>query len=222
MNKEVKVILIRHGETDWNSEGRLQGQIDIPLNAHGLAQAKMMGERLMHESISAIYSSDLLRAYQTAQALSECIHLPVTLCHGLRERNFGSYQGLTFAQINEQSLQESVLWQKRDLDFIPGGVDGQGESLRRFSERVINSLNALMLHHAGEQIAMVTHGGVLDILYRKAKQLSLQVPRTWDLGNTCVSHLVWNEGDFRILQWGDTSHLSDKEKCLSIGSNKEF
>lgn len=202
----TRIIAIRHGETDWNADGRLQGQLDIELNATGLAQADQLAAALSHVPANAIYSSDLTRALQTAQPLGRAWGLPVQLEPGLRERHFGYYQGKTFAQVREMSPQDAQRWQARAPDFIPGQ---NGESIRVFSARVLETIIGLARRHPHQDIAVVAHGGVLDALYRAATHQALQTPRTWALGNASVSRLLWTpEGGLHLVHWADTSHLA--------------
>ena len=171
----TRIIAIRHGETTWNVDGRIQGHLDIPLNDTGLWQAEQAGRALEGESIAAIYSSDLQRAYATAEAVARTTGAPLTPVPGLRERSFGSFQGRTFQQIETESPEQALRWRKRDPHFVP---DGGGESLDMLRERIAVTVDGIAARHAGEQIVLVAHGGVMDVLYRLATRLDLQAPRT--------------------------------------------
>ena len=205
------MIAIRHGETAWNVGGRLQGQTDIELNAKGLEQARLLAQRLGQERLDAIYSSDLLRAYQTAAEVAR-MHdgLEISQLPGLRERHFGYYQGRTFAQIQEVCPQDAQRWQARDPDFTPGET---GESLRVFRSRIVETLDGLAMRHQGQTVVVVTHGGVLDMLYRYASDVDLRAPRTWQIDNTSLSRLVWTASGVKILSWADTHHLQAGKGC---------
>ncbi len=201
----TRISAIRHGETAWNVDTRLQGHLDIPLNEVGLRQAQHLAQTLVQrETIDAIYASDLSRANSTAQAIAQAMGQSVTVHAGLRERHFGAFQGRTYAQIETELPEHAWHWRKRTPDWAP---PGGGESLIVLRERVIQTVEALAAAHAGQHIVMVAHGGVLDILYRAAARLDLQAPRTWALTNTAVNRLLWTPQGLSLVGWGDTSHL---------------
>jgi len=201
----TRISAIRHGETAWNVDTRLQGHLDIPLNEVGLRQAQHLAQTLVkRETIDAIYASDLSRAHSTAQAIAQAMGQTVTVHAGLRERHFGAFQGRTYAQIETELPEHAWHWRKRTPDWAP---PGGGESLTVLRERVIQTVEALAAAHAGQHIVMVAHGGVLDILYRAAARLDLQAPRTWALTNTAVNRLLWTPQGLSLVGWGDTSHL---------------
>lgn len=201
----TRITAIRHGETAWNVDTRIQGQLDISLNEKGRWQAEQAGSALASESVDAIISSDLARAYETALALAKHHGLNVQTDRELREREFGNFQGKTFAEIEAQMPQEALLWRKRVPDFAPGG----GESLLQFRERVTQCIRRLTSQNAGKHIIIVSHGGVMDIIYREATGLELQAPRTWQLGNASINRLLFNGRHFSLVGWSDTHHLND-------------
>lgn len=201
----TRISAIRHGETAWNVDTRLQGHLDIPLNEVGLRQAQHLAQTLVQrETIDAIYASDLSRAHTTAQAIAQAMGQTVTVHVGLRERHFGAFQGRTYAQIETELPEHAWHWRKRTPDWAP---PGGGESLTVLRDRVIQTIDELAAAHAGQHIVMVAHGGVLDILYRAAARLDLQAPRTWALTNTAVNRLLWTPQGLSLVGWGDTSHL---------------
>jgi len=201
----TRILAIRHGETAWNVDTRIQGQLDIPLNSTGQWQAAQLARSLAaHEQIDAIYTSDLLRAHATAQAIGLAVNLPLQ-CHlGLRERGFGDFEAKTFAEIEAALPEDSLRWRKRDPHWAP---PGGGESLAVMRERVLQTVHTLAAAHMGGNIVMVAHGGVMDILYRAATGLDLQAPRTWDLTNTAVNRLLWTPQGLSLVGWADTSHI---------------
>lgn len=201
----TRIFAVRHGETAWNVDTRIQGHLDIPLNDTGRWQARRMAAALADEPIAAIYSSDLRRAHETAQALGEAVGVAVQTDTGLRERGFGSFQGLTFKEIEARWPDLALRWRKRDPSFGPEG----GETLASFYARVVEAATRLARRHPGEAIALVAHGGVLDCLYRLASGVSLQAPRTWELGNASINRLLYNGEGFVLVGWGDTQHLAD-------------
>jgi len=203
----TRLIVVRHGETAWNVATRIQGQLDLPLNATGEWQASRLGEALAEEPIAAIYASDLVRAWKTAEAIALPHGIDVVAEPGLRERAFGDFEGLSFAQIDADLPVQARLWRTRDTEFAP---EGGGESLRLFKARVLLTAATLAARHAGELIALIAHGGVMDVLYRLATHQELQAPRTWDLGNAAINRLLWTPEGFSLVGWGDTRHLQDR------------
>ncbi|MES2975119.1 MAG: histidine phosphatase family protein [Pseudomonadota bacterium] len=203
----TRIIVIRHGETAWNVDTRIQGHLDIPLNDTGRRQARRLGLALSSgPPLDAIYTSDLSRAHETARAAGEATGAPVILETRLRERRFGAFEGRTFADIEVELPEQSLRWRKRDPDFAPEG----GESLIQLRERVVGAATELAARHAGGHIALVAHGGVLDILYRTATGQDLLAPRTWVLGNAAINRLLWTPEGFTLIGWSDTTHLDDE------------
>lgn len=203
----TRIIAIRHGETAWNVDTRIQGQLDIPLNDTGRWQAERLARaRAAREAIDVVYTSDLLRAWETARPVAEATGAPLHTDEGLRERGFGSFQGKTFTEIEAAMPDEARRWRQRDPFWAPPG----GESLTAMRRRVIETLHALASRHVGEQIVMVAHGGVMDVLYRAATGQELQAPRTWLLGNTAINRLLWSPEGLSLVGWSDTSHLDDE------------
>lgn len=212
MDSATRVVLIRHGQTAWNVGTRVQGHIDEPLNANGLWQASRLAEALADEGLQAVYSSDLRRARATAEALARHAGLVVQEDPALRERAFGRFEGCTYAEIDATWPAEALRWRQRDPAFAP--PDG-GESLIEFSARCIEVATRLAERHPGQAIALVTHGGVLDSLYRAAVGVSLQAPRSWELGNAVVNRLLYAAGRFTLVGWNDDAHLqADRDPPL--------
>ena len=201
--QSTRITAIRHGETAWNVDTRIQGQLNIGLNEKGQWQVEQAGLALASEQIDAIYSSDLRRAFDTALALAKPHAMQVRTDEGLRERGFGQFEGKTFAEIEAQLPEQALLWRKRVPDFAPEG----GESLLAFRARVIMCVANLAQQHVGQHIVIVSHGGVMDVLYRAATGLDLQAPRTWQLGNAAINRLLWNGETLSLVGWADTQHL---------------
>ena len=201
----TRILAIRHGETAWNVDTRIQGHLNIPLNDTGHWQGQRLGQALAGEGIAAIYASDLSRAHDTALYVSRATGVPVVPELGLRERGFGEFEGKTFAEIEIALPDQAQRWRKRDPSFTPAG----GESLLQVQARVLATVNRLAKQHPGELIVMVGHGGVMDVLYRAATRLDLQAARTWLLGNTAINRLLWSSEGLSLVGWSDTQHLSD-------------
>ena len=199
----TRIIAIRHGETAWNVDTRIQGQLDIGLNATGRWQAQRAALALAGETIAAVYSSDLLRAWETALSVANAIGQNVVTNEGLRERGFGVFEGKTFAEIGEKWPEQALLWRRREPTFAPEG----GESLLLFRDRILETVDTLASPHLGQQIVVVAHGGVMDVLYRAATRQDVQAPRTWDLGNATINRLLWTPEGLSSVGWADTHHL---------------
>lgn len=199
----TRIVAIRHGETDWNVGARIQGHTDIALNDTGRWQARQVARSLVDEPFAAVYSSDLTRAAATAAALAEAIGLPVRTHTGLRERAFGAFEGRSFAEIERDWPEQAMRWRQRDPRFGPEG----GEALADFFERCVGTVLALADRHPGEQIAIVSHGGVLDCLYRAAARIDLQAPRTWQVSNAGINRLLYSASALTLVGWADTGHL---------------
>jgi probable phosphoglycerate mutase len=199
----TRILAIRHGETAWNVDTRIQGHLDIPLNDTGRLQARRLAEAIAGEDLAAVYASDLARACETAEALARGAGVEVVRHDGLRERAFGAFEGLTFAEIEARWPDQALRWRRRDPEFAAEG----GETLRAFHARCIATASALASRHAGRQIALVSHGGVMDCLYRAATRVDLAAPRTWRLGNASINRLLHTPQGFSLVGWNDTHHL---------------
>ena len=199
----TRIVAIRHGETAWNVDTRIPGQLDVPLNGKGPWQARRLGESLADEGITALYSSDLQRALQTAQSVAAACAVEVRTDTGLRERAFGVFEGLTWAEIERDHPAESERWRRREPGFGPVG----GEVLTDFYARCVACVTTLAERHPGEVLAVVAHGGVLDCLYRAATRLDLRAPRSWQLGNASINRLLYTPQGLTLVGWADTSHL---------------
>lgn len=202
-DSSTRILAIRHGETAWNLDTRIQGHLDIGLNATGRWQAQRLGQAVADEPLSAVYSSDLARARDTAQAVATAAGLTVQVDAGLRERAFGVFQGQTFDEITARWPVEGKRWRKRDPDFAPEG----GESLVDFYARCVGTAERLAALHPGQTIALVAHGGVMDCFYRAATRLPLQAPRSWLVTNASINRLLFTGEGFTLIGWADNSHL---------------
>lgn len=203
MSEPTRLLVVRHGETDWNRQQRFQGQIDVPLNATGLAQARRLAERLAADPAERLFCSDLLRTRQTAEPLAQAWGLQPEAHAGLREQGFGVLEGLDVPTIQAQHAGLWAQWLEHRGDFaLPGG-----ESLQRFHARVMATLQELAEAHPGRSLALVTHGGVLDMLWRSARGEPIEGLRRCEIPNTGINRLNWADGRLQIELWGDAAHL---------------
>ncbi|MBC7214247.1 MAG: histidine phosphatase family protein [Burkholderiaceae bacterium] len=209
----TRILAIRHGETAWNAQARIQGHQDIALNATGQWQAQRLAQALAAEPVRTIYTSDLQRAYRTAQAVAQATGAPLVPEPALRERGFGSFEGRTFAEIEAAWPEQARRWRERDPHYAPAG----GESLHTLRARVTEAVQRLAARHAGELIALVAHGGTLDVLYRAATGQDLQAPRTWQLANAAINRLLWTPQGLTLVGWADTQHLEGAARDESAG-----
>ncbi len=203
MRDSTRICIVRHGETDWNAQSRIQGHLDIPLNATGRAQAQAMAASAGRHGFAAIYSSDLCRAMETAQALSERTGVEVRPLPQLRERHFGIFQGLTATE--GAALHPAVFarYSARDphCDFETG------ETMLDLVERITQGIVWMARHHPNQTLCAVAHGGVLDILYRKATGRPLETPRDFTIPNCGLNWFRFDAAGWHLERWGDREHL---------------
>jgi probable phosphoglycerate mutase len=211
-SRATRILLIRHGETAWNAERRLQGHLDIPLNAEGQRQAALLGRALADETIDLIVSSDLQRALQTAQALALARGMPIALDRQLRERSYGGFEGLLHSEIGERFPDEHAAWQAREVDAsLPAGRH-PGETFRQFYARATSAVLAQAAANPGKTVALVCHGGILECAYRLAAAMPLTAPREFKVYNASVNRFLFEpdgEGGGRLVlqSWGEVAHL---------------
>lgn len=209
----TELILIRHGETDWNRELRFQGHVDVPLNDMGHEQARRLGLRLATERVQQLVCSDLLRTRQTAQPavahlaaqLPPAFHIDQVLDVNLREQNFGVVDGLRVPEVQQEHPQAWQQWVQFGADYAFAG----GETVRQFHARVMAAVQRLALDYAGQTVVVVTHGGVLDMIYRSARALPLSGPRQTEIPNAGLNRVRVRAEQVEILSWADTRHLAD-------------
>ncbi len=210
----TRICLVRHGETDWNAQGRLQGHSDIALNAEGRAQAEAAAERLAPYSFAALYSSDLTRALGTAAPIAARLGIDIEARSDLRERFLGDFQGLTHAEAAARYPEDYAAYRSRDPERSP---PGGGESLGRFAARIEATLLSLS-QRGGGSLLIITHGGVLDVVHRAATGQSLQAKRNFSLLNAALNWVERRDGAWRLLSWADTEHL-DRAKDETLDAS---
>ena len=202
--QRTQIIIVRHGETEWNIRGIRQGYLDSRLTERGVAQAKALALRLAREKFTALYSSDLGRAVQTAQEITNVTGHAIITDERLRERHLGIFQGLNGEEIISKYPEERKQMRTQGPSYvIPGG-----ESMVQQVERNIGCLNELAAKHQGEQIVVVTHGGVVSGFFRHTLEISLEAPRRFEFVNAGINVFVHEDGNWMLLTWGDVSHLA--------------
>lgn len=201
----MRLIVIRHGETEWNVQHRYQGQLDSPLTAKGRQQAEAIGERLKSFQFDRIVSSDLGRAVDTCRAIAQHHEsTPWDQDSGLRERNFGALAGYTRAEAAEKFPNE-------EEGYLHGGVDyiiPDGESLRDVFHRAGNTFDAIAERYQGQTVCIVTHGGILGMFLRHAIGIPVEQARAYKFINAAYNEFSFEDGRWLLHTWGDASHLS--------------
>ena len=202
----TRILAVRHGETDWNTQGRFQGHLDSPLTARGRGQARALADRLSQESFQIVYSSDLDRARLTAAYIADRCGHQVIVDDRLREQNYGIFQGLRRREIAEQRCDAYLAYLEGDPDYaIPGG-----ESDRQRFLRHIGCMDELVARHRGQTLLVVVHGGVLDSLYRAAtghRLLGVEAPREGPIPNAGLNVFSHDDRVWRMEVWADVAHL---------------
>jgi len=203
MTDTVRICVVRHGETGWNAEHRLQGHTDIPLNDTGRAQALATAALLAGERFDAAYTSDLQRAFDTARAI--CTDGPPPRPReALRERHYGIFQGLTYAEAEATHPEAYRHFKSRTPDFV---FPGNGESLAGFAERIRTAFETIADQHPGQTVLVVAHGGVLDILHRLASGRPLAAARDFKIPNAALNWLRREHGHWHVDAWAMEAHL---------------
>jgi 2,3-bisphosphoglycerate-dependent phosphoglycerate mutase len=199
----TQIILIRHGETVWNQQRRMQGHSDSPLSETGVRQAQQLALRLKQIAFNALYSSDSGRAHHTARSVAEVTGHDIVLEPRLRERHFGVFEGLTGSEIEASLPADYARFKSRDQAFvIPGG-----ESALQFRARVFSCLQEIAGRHARGLVVVITHGLVLDAVYRAALGIPPELPRVHELVNAGINRLRYESGAWHVELWADGSHL---------------
>jgi probable phosphoglycerate mutase len=216
----TEFLIVRHGQTPWNTERRIQGWRDIELNRTGITQARRLAAHLGQPEhplrpLHALYSSDLLRARQTAQALAQTLQMPLNLLEGVRERNYGILEGVPFDEMGQRLPEVAQIWHSRD----PDGVIPEGETLREFTTRVTDALQSLAAQHSGQRVIVVTHGGAMDIIWRLATRTPIEIPRKALLLNASINRItIKAAGDgfeWSLLEWGNVDHLEGSDSDVT-------
>jgi probable phosphoglycerate mutase len=201
---KTKIYAVRHGETEWNKIGKQQGHLNSNLTETGKLQAKAMGDGLQNIIFDAFYSSDLGRAIETSEIISEFIKKEFITDSRLRERNLGSLQGLTKNEFKDRYPDEWMKFNQNDPEYeLP-----DGESIHQRYERAINCIEDLALKNLNKTILLVTHGGILMSMMYKTLKLPLNQKRAFSLYNGSINVFsISNVMEWNLEVWGDTNHL---------------
>ena len=216
----MKLFIVRHGITDWNSDGRYQGQQDVPLNEAGLEQARRLSKRMAGETINAVYASDLERARQTAAEIAAFHTLPVTADARLREICFGRWEGRYFDEIAENDAETMSAWRARDNPdfYVPGG-----ETITQVASRVKSFLDDLKKKNPGDTVVIVSHGGAASVLL--CLLMGMPPIRYWQfhLYQATLTEISLKAGSVRMNYFNNSCHLIEKNKSeeTSRGSGDE-
>lgn len=206
---QTEFILIRHGETHWNADRRMQGQQDSPLTERGRAQAKAVAERLRHETIHHIYSSDLQRVLDTAQPLADHTGHKIQIEKQLRERAYGIFEGLTYVDAERE---HPTVFAEYSVDrYAPDFMIPGAETVRQLSERGQIILHALAEKHPGERLVIFSHGGLLGAMLRHTLGVPLGVRHSFSLANGSLSIIRHRASEWRVITLGDVCHLHHHE-----------
>jgi len=200
----TRIVVVRHGETQWNLAARIQGHQDSPLTATGEAQARAIAARLAAEKFDRLVASDLGRAWRTAEAIAARTGNRIEADARFRERNYGVAEGLTYAEIETRYPEVFARVRDADPDFVVPG----GESRRQLFERVREAFEALAGEAPGANLAVICHGGVLAALYRHVHALALAEQHAIPIPNASFNALVYDDGRWLVEAWGDTAHLA--------------
>ena len=201
--RPTRICLVRHGETEWNAARRIQGQIDIGLNETGVRQAEAAGRWLESAGIVALYSSDLKRAWTTAQAIGAALGLEAKSVPEMRERRYGVFEGLTYDEARVKHPDGYAAFEGRNADYD----FENGESLKAMFARVTGKLQDIAAAHPGQNVVVVLHGGVLDIINRFVRGNSLETPRDFLIPNAGLNWIAAVDGRWNLESWGETGHL---------------
>ena len=200
--KKTEIIFIRHGETEWNSQQRMQGHSNSDLSSVGQAQIQALGQWMKNVPFDLIYSSDSLRAKQTAEAITQFSGHELQFDQRLREKNLGVFEGLTSEEARERHPEVFRLFKTAGSKYV---ID-EGESTQQLQDRALEIVDEIRIKHLEERVLLVTHGGFIRVVMKHSLGLSLETPTRFLIRNTGVFRLEW-EDKWLVSQMGGVSHL---------------
>ncbi len=193
------IYIVRHGVTNYNQENRFQGQLDIPLNDEGLAQVAKLGNYFQKRPVDVIYSSDLKRAYQTAEAIARAKDLQIRILPGLREVNVGKLEGMTWAEVKENYSN----WVKSGHNHgYPGG-----ETRLDIENRVKNTWEYIAKRHSNENVVLVSHGGIIKSLICLLLGINNENRSRFVIDNSSVTRIIYNDSGYKVKSLNSLEHL---------------
>ncbi len=207
----TEILLIRHGETEWNKLGKFQGTVDIPLSDEGRSQAMAL-KKSLHGDFQAVYASPLVRAMETARILCQDTRQQVIPCEGMKEINFGAWEGLTLDEIKNTYPSELAAWRSDEKNgpFVGGDI-----SIRNASIRAAKAIRAVAEKHPDEKVLIIAHGGIIKAGLIGLFEWKMTMYHHFYVGNTAISKVNFRSPDYPILEsFNDTCHL--KEGSFSI------
>ena len=196
----MQAILVRHGETEYNAQGMLQGYAPVPLSARGRQQAMLVGQRLRSIRPTAFYSSDIQRAHETALIISQHVGLPVQLCAGLREWNIGNW----INRMADEFYTHLAAMGAHPATYVPAG----GESQLQTQARMVAQMQDWATQHEGETILGVSHGMAIDLFVRHIFGLAVMQPPPYRIVNTSVNIFRYQAGQWEVVTLNDIAHLA--------------
>ena len=214
MTQATEILIIRHGQTDWNAGKRLQGHSDIPLNEKGMEQALALAEALREETLAAVFSSDLLRALKTAEEIAKWHNLPVQMDHTFRERSYGAFEGLSREEIKTRYPESHAAWYAADPDHVFPPGERPAESIRVFHNRAIEAIQRIARLYVGKKIVLIAHFGIIESAYRVAHSMPLEIRSRVPVLNTSINRFRVQENRIELLEWGDDGHLETQQKLV--------
>ncbi|WAW10904.1 histidine phosphatase family protein [Oxalobacter vibrioformis] len=212
MMQSTEVLIIRHGQTDWNATKRLQGHSDTPLNEKGIGQALALADTLREEKLEAIFSSDLQRALRTAEEIAKWHNLPVTVDPAFRERSYGAFEGLSRDEIKTRYPESHAAWYAADPDHVFPPGERIAESIRAFHHRAIEAIQRIARPYASKKIVLIAHFGIIESAYRVAHDMPLEVRSRVPVLNTSINRFRVCENRIELIAWGDDGHLEPQQK----------
>lgn len=202
--EETKIILIRHGETEWNSQKRMQGHLNSDLSKVGMNQIKALGEWMKKVSFDHIYSSDSMRAELTAKSITNYTEHLLKSDIRIREKNLGVFEGLTSDEAKEKYPEIFKLFKNAGKNY----VIENGESTQQLLDRSLEFIEDIRVRHSGQSVVIVTHGGVVRVLIKHILGISLDTPTNFHIKNTGIFEIIGN-GNWKVSQMGKVSHLEE-------------
>lgn len=199
----TEITIIRHGETMWNVQKRIQGQRNSKLSENGITQAELVAKALAKREFDVLVSSDLGRAIETAKIINKQLLLPHEYNANLRERSFGIFEGKNFAEIEEKYPKEFLRYKERNPEFVVPG----GESIQQMYKRITSEIESVARKFKDQKVLIVSHGLVLEMMMYRTFNLNLDEPRAFSINNSSISSFYIDENNWFLKEWGVIEHL---------------